>query len=432
MRAYSSYVSNLDRLVREVANKTRAERDPGRIDAALDGGAARALRELVGIEERRSSGAFFTSSPMAECVLAPLVPTINDQSIVVDPACGAGDLLLYLALALPKFGGLAETLALWGRVFHGRDVHPEFVRAARRRLVLAALQAGPGELPAPLDLRGLFTNVRTGCGLTVDRPLLSATHVVLNPPFTRGAPRTDVPWSSGRISNAALFIDCYVGRMRPGTRIVAILPDVLRSGTQARRWRESVEARCDVLRVEKLGQFSEWADIDVFVLDLVVGLSGPMARADWDRPCRSHSRTVGDYFHVSVGRVVPFRDANAGKQYRYVYPKTLTAWGVDSKATARRRFMGKVTPTPFVAVRRTSRPGHKHRAVGTIVVGAGPVAVENHLLVLRPIDGTLDACERLIEVLRSPKSDEWIDRKIRCRHLTAASLEHLPWWPEVE
>ena len=143
-------------------------------------------------------------------------------------------------------------------------------------------------------------------------------------------------------------------------------------------------------------------------------------------------RTVGDYFRVSVGRVVPFRDPHAGERYRYIHPRTLVAWGVDAKVLEQRRFNGMVTPTPFVAVRRTSRQGHRHRAVGTVVVGQGPVAVENHLLVLRPIDETFEACERLINVLRSPRSDDWIDRKIRCRHLTAATLEHLPWWPEVQ
>ena len=432
MRAFSPYTDGLHRLLKEALTDRYAPGVAARLDAALDGEAGRELRSLVDLKARRLSGAFFTGSEMAERALGPILPTISGRSVVVDPACGAGDLLVAVAKHLPVLPGVHETLEAWNPIFRGRDLHPEFVAACRRRLALVALGRNEDMHHPRLDFRRVFTNIQTGCGLTGNLCLGDATHIVINPPFTKTEVRRSVPWATGRISNAALFVDACIAKSSPGTRIVAILPDVLRSGTQARRWRKSVEARSSIVRIERLGQFSEWADIDVFVLELVVSSDEAINHAYWDSPSRESARTVGDYFRVSVGRVVPFRDPDEGKPYRYIHPRTLEAWGVDSNAREYRGYTGVVTPTPFVAVRRTSRQGHKHRAVATVVVGDGPVAVENHLIVLCPIDGTRASCEALLCVLRSPRSDEWIDRKIRCRHITASTLEHLPWWPEVK
>ena len=37
------------------------------------------------------------------------------------------------------------------------------------------------------------------------------------------------------------------------------------------------------------------------------------------------------------------------------------------------------------------------------------------------------ACEELMAVLRRPKTTDWLDRHIRCRHLTVDSIRNLPW-----
>ena len=80
-----------------------------------------------------------------------------------------------------------------------------------------------------------------------------------------------------------------------------------------------------------------------------------------------------------------------------------------------------------MVVRRTSRPGDKYRAVGTVIRGHGLVAVENHLLVLRPKDRTVASCDRLLAVLKDAAANEFLDRRIRCRHLTVSALRDLPW-----
>ena len=209
-----------------------------------------------------------------------------------------------------------------------------------------------------------------------------------------------------------------------------ILPDVLRSGSRYTAWRACVEAHARLGRLQLLGQFDRWADVDVFSLELQVSRSGPASAEAWGYPVLEVPGTVRDHFVVSVGRVVPYRDEERGPRYRYIHARNLPPWQVDSKPREWRRHTGEPFKPPFVVVRRTSRAGQTSRSVGTIVIGEEPVAVENHLLVLAPIDGTVARCQQLLEVLRSPRSNEWFDQRIRCRHLTAAALRQLPWWDD--
>ncbi len=60
----------------------------------VDGLAADELRRLIPLEKRREHGAFFTNSILAKQVLAKLGPRFDKQSIIYDPACGAGNLLI--------------------------------------------------------------------------------------------------------------------------------------------------------------------------------------------------------------------------------------------------------------------------------------------------------------------------------------------------
>ena len=65
-------------------------------DAALkcvDGLASEELRRLVNIETRRKYGMFFTNSGLAKKIFTELNPNFDSQSIIYDPACGAGSKL---------------------------------------------------------------------------------------------------------------------------------------------------------------------------------------------------------------------------------------------------------------------------------------------------------------------------------------------------
>jgi hypothetical protein len=87
-----------------------------------------------------------------------------------------------------------------------------------------------------------------------------------------------------------------------------------------------------------------------------------------------------------------------------------------------------VVRPPFVVVRRTSRPSTngEARIVYNLVLGSQPVAVENHLIVLRPIDGSLSTCRAAIKVLKSSSVTKWLDNRIRCRHLTVDTVASIP------
>jgi hypothetical protein len=89
--------------------------------------------------------------------------------------------------------------------------------------------------------------------------------------------------------------------------------------------------------------------------------------------------------------------------------------------------MGTIFAPPFVAVRRTSSPSDRKRAVGSIILGNRPVAVENHLLVLTPNDGRLESCAELLVLLACDATSDYLNLAIRCRHLTTRSVMGIPW-----
>jgi len=38
------------------------------------------------------------------------------------------------------------------------------------------------------------------------------------------------------------------------------------------------------------------------------------------------------------------------------------------------------------------------------------------------------ACRELLRSLKDERTTHWLDERIRCRHLTVAALDELPWW----
>jgi hypothetical protein len=91
-----------------------------------------------------------------------------------------------------------------------------------------------------------------------------------------------------------------------------------------------------------------------------------------------------------------------------------------------RQYRGRVYNTPFVAIRRTSRPGHPYRATATIISGKTPVAVENHLIVCQPKNNTLKMCKALLAHLKTAMTNKFLDERIRCRHLTVGAIQEIP------
>lgn len=429
MEAYRPYVLELESALNEVAaSSVHSEQ----VWSSLQGARAKAeLRRLVSIEELRNSGAFFTGKSLASEALKYLVHTLDDESVILDPACGAGDLLLACADRNSECATIRDTLRQWAENYIGRDLHKSFIDVARIRLLLSMI-----------SLRGLSGKVDEGL-IAKFKPnmharsifedlgvIKQATHIVMNPPYTMVPAPGDCVWSSGKVNAAAVFFDLILRFSNPGTRVVAILPEVLRSGSRYGKWRGLVNSYCRVERIRRWGRFDKNTDVHVFILDCVVKDPTPVSEifsADWVS-APSSNVSLGELFDVSIGPVVHYRDPKRGPWLPYLVAKGLPVWKAIRNISKNRRYSGRTIKPPFVVVRRTSRPEDSSRALATIVGGKRPVAVDNHLIVLVPKDGTLRSCNELLGVLQDSRTSEWLNQRIRCRHLTVTALRDLPWW----
>ena len=88
-------------------------------------------------------------------------------------------------------------------------------------------------------------------------------------------------WSSGKVSLAALLFESFIRRARPKTHVVAILPNVLRTGSRYERWRKIVTENLEIRRVKPYGRFDRFADIDVFIVEGKVGKGHPIQIRRW-------------------------------------------------------------------------------------------------------------------------------------------------------
>lgn len=394
------------------------------LNSALDGQPFRELRRRVPIDQLRREGAFFTNSKLANRALGSIAEELAASDMIVDPTCGAGDLLLSSTQHFQVSETLSDTLKMWGRRIAGSDIHSEFVLATLSRLAISAIQRGAIADAQPNQFSDFFPNIVVGDTFENRQLLDNASHVVINPPFTMIESPKDCDWTRGTVNAAAIYMNHVLENTRHGTRIVAILPDVLRCGTRYQRWRDNVDDVLQVDSIEQYGRFDSDTNVDVFIIR-GEKQSYKGTKPEWI-PRSSSTSTVGDFFQVSIGSVVEFRHPKQGPWHLYVTPVDLPPWKEIKKIRRHRRFKGRVFEPPFVAVRRTSRPGDKHRAIATIVSGTRPVAVENHIVVLTPKSGGLRMCRKLRTLLRLPKTSAWLDRRIGCRHLTVSSLQDVP------
>ncbi len=349
----------------------------------------------------------------------------------MDPACGAGDLLVACARHLPLKATVAETLKDWGDRLTGFDINSAFVEATRYRLALLALErthSAAREIRKALPLEKIFPNIQLRSGVAAWQLPESPAVIVVNPPFSYGVAEKNCAWAQGRVSQAATFMDTCMSNAARGTRILAILPDVLRTGSHYEKWRQMITAKATVHSVEIVGQFDELTEISVFLLELEVG-EGTGTKTAWAHPKNLGTKTVKDLFDVHVGPVVPFRLDGNGRWSTYVHSEQLPPWDTVRKIDQRIRFPGTTYNPPFIAIRRTSKADYQVRCIGTLVTGSVPMAVENHLLIALPKDKKVGTCKKLLEVLKRDATSNWMNERIRCRHLTVGSVGDLP-WPE--
>ena len=426
---FDPYVSSVEGMAAAALCSDSSWRPELSLSDLLDGQASVRLRETIPLWIRRKRGAFFSNSGLRSAALPSSPQGIGVRGPILDPAVGAGDLLIEVARHLPIDKDLTRTLRQWGELLHGRDIEPAFVRLAKARLVLLAASRGATANSGISDqLDDVLPEIKVGDGLDLLNDGWFGGYIVMNPPFTYRCAPEGAAWASGRTSLAAIFLAKVIEYAEPGTRLTAILPDVIRTGSRYDRLRSLVSDRLHTSAIETYGRFDAWTDVDVFILRGVVGDSTPSASSvQWWR--WTAGERLGDRFDVCVGPVVPHRDPESGPMQPYLHARAIPLGGdFDVSHAEQRGFQKRLFSPPFIVVRRTSRPGDRLRGIGTLISGEGGVLVENHLIVLKPMDGSVDACRRVIDLLESMHTKQWLDERIRCRHLTVQALSEMPWF----
>ena len=423
--AFEPYQNELTSLLRDF-RKNPSEHG-ARITAALDGQPGRELRQRYKLDLLRATGTFFTGSELASRMTQHMrFPQGAAMPLIIDPACGAGDLLVATAKNLPVFGTVAQTLRAWGQQLAGFDVNSSFIETTKVRLAMLAVQrVGGCPETGALDLETLFPQIKVSDGAAKWNLTRPVSTIVVNPPFAHVMAGKECEWSQGRTSHAAIFIERCLEEAGAGGHIAAILPDVLRTGTRYAAWRNRVERSSKRLQIEVVGQFDQFTDVDVFILKIDIGESA--GKHGWGIPESKGGLTLSDLFNIHVGPVVPFRLTKKGNWRRYAHSDVLPPWKTVNKFSESIRFTGKTYKGPLVLVRRTSKSNYKQRCIATIVTSPEELAIENHLLILQPKDGSLKTCSKLLDLLQSVETTDWMNQRIRCRHLTVGSIGDLPW-----
>jgi hypothetical protein len=396
------------------------------IKPLLNGQVSSVFRSTVSLDNRRKHGMFFTSEKLAHIATRRFILDVNKKTLIADPACGTGDLLLACANKLPLGTTLEETLLIWGDHLLGFDILPDFIKASKARLILLARLKTKSFLSSIENINKYFPLIRVQNFLQDSSGIEKASHIILNPPYNKTSAPDECLWADKKISAASLFMDICISEAASNAKIRAILPDVLRTGSSYLKWREYIESLSKNMDMTIYGQFDKWTDIDVFTLRLqkVVYNKKPLSNK-WTISTDG-DKILGDYFDVHVGSVVPHRDLKKGPKWAYIHAKNVEMWREMERISENRKYNGTVFTPPFVVVRRTSRPGDE-RAIGTIIKGKRKVAIENHLVVLLPKKKTLGNCRKLLKVLKSSNTDEWLNQRIRCRHLTVEAMKELPY-----
>ncbi len=54
------------------------------------------------------------------------------------------------------------------------------------------------------------------------------------------------------------------------------------------------------------------------------------------------------------------------------------------------------------------------------------VAVENHMIIIKPKSNSIGECKKLMKILRSKSTNEFLNSRIRLRHLTVQVIKDIP------
>ena len=383
------------------------------------------IRELIPLNELRDSGVFFTGDELSKDAVS-LLDDISIDSRIMDPACGAGNLLVSVIPLLPVADTLTNTLKIWGKILYGYDLHQEFIKAVKLRIIIEARNRVQEIDETNIDILETYLgNINVGNIFDHSISLMDMTHILINPPFTRASFPEKFNWASGSINSAAVFIDFCIKYIEDETQIVAVLPEVLRSGSSYKKWRELVASNSKGIDISQCKQFDTKTNVDIFLLSFIKNQESGFA---WNQLDSEKYSRVSDFFDISVGSVVPHRDKLEGPEYPFLKARNTPRWEtIDAGSIEEQRsYFGRTVLPPFVAVRRTSSPSDKDRAVGTVITGDTPVAVENHLIIVKPRSGDVSECRKIMKVFKNESTNIFLNERIRCRHLTVSAVKEIP------
>lgn len=380
------------------------------------------LRAELSIEEMREAGSFFTGQSLSYTLIQNL-ENVSDDSKIIDPTCGAGNLLIAASRNLEISPTLSQTMQRWGEVLYGYDIHHSFIESAKLRIIIDALSRGCildySIEEALSDLKNIkvkdFFNVQAS-------DLSEITHAVINPPFTTmRAPRNQL-WNGGNITTSALIFYDLLNKLPTHCHFSAILPDVLRSGSRYQKLRQIISKKSRSY-CQLWGEFNKKTQIDVFVISGV--LKDSNAATDW-LDSHDYNYSIRDFYDVHVGSVVPHRDSFTGQSHPYLHGRNSPAWEEISDSNENILYSGKLFTPPFVIIKRTSSPKSKKRLIPSLVTINQPCAIENHLIVILPKSKKLSDCIKLLENIKSDEVNKFINHRIRLRHLTVKSIKDIP------
>lgn len=383
------------------------------------------LRECLTLGQMREAGSFFTGQALASKTINSFEKALTLNSRVLDPTCGAGNLLIECSRKLGVRDTLSETLEEWGEILWGFDIHESFIEATKLRLIIDALNRGVQKNCSIEQAISYFKNIKImDAMLATKEDLKSITHVVMNPPFSIWSSPNKNYWKQGKINAAGIVLDHYLRVLPNECNLIAILPDVLRSGSRYNLFREfcslKMHATCKLW-----GRFNSKTNVDVFILSGKITESDNLKNILWQEDLGNYE-PLSTQFDVCTGPLVAYRDLELGNEYPYFNSKNTIAWETINEVNQTRKFQGKVISPPFILVKRTSSPGDKYRATATIINLKTMVAVENHLIVIKPKNNSLRDCKKLLKILKSNKTNNFLNQRIRLRHLTVEVIKSIP------
>lgn len=425
-KKYADFVSRMEAITCRFLNKKELfSIKKEEVEFFINGANAKEISKHFKSVTRKEYGIFFTDDELAIRVAKRIKKELAAGIKIYDPACGSGDLLLACSKYMQKKDTLTKTLRFWSNRLSGQDIFKEFIRSAKSRLFLSCAFNFCTDFKHVVSGDNYFDNLIVKDFFKSNISIKNADCIVTNPPFSHVDLTGKVEWASGNGQLAGLFIDNLVKKAKNGQRIIAVLPDVLRSGSRYEKWRAFIASNASNINIEIYGRFSKEADVDVFILDFVVDKDGPCIKNNFETSNASSKNKISDIFKVSIGPVVPHRDLQDGLLVPYVDTQNSPLWA-EITAENLCKYRCTLKKPPFVVLRRTSGPNDFPRLKSSIIKGNKPVAVENHLIVLEPKDGKLKTCREFMKIAKSIEATNWINNEIRCRHLTVSVIKKIP------